>query len=570
MMSGLTTTAHQSNETLITNRKVPNMWTCSCLAQVLPASGISIGTAPNNRRRSLCAAIVAVGSIVVAVLGTPLMRAAHAGEAEKPASSEQAKQTPPAPSSQKAPGLPVTRADLAAAYLRLEQAYFSRPPVGDKIATINKAFDKATLAFFMGRNADAIRAIDALTETLGPENTPAAERAVVSLKVAVEPPVWTIGDPPRAVARIASIYEWPTAEPIELKLQLRLVEPGGRTVFGRTIAITVGPGCKADATVPLELSTDRLKPGLYRIELGPVDGRCLAVGRVSVIDGASLDEQRRANETMLAQLKPSSAQMVQSLASCRARNHLLNDRPSDENSVQFLSDLNALARDVASEIHALSSGKDPYFRRRGDYWRVLRVGNREIPLRVYAPEGASKDGPLPLLVVLHGMGGDENMFLEAYGAGIVKQIADKEGLLVASPLTYSFGSEIKTLYALIEALGYDYSINSDRVYVLGHSMGAGAAAGLARGRSDTVAAACCIAGGRFQTKSDSPPILVVSPELDGVVPPKRLQESAQKAMSEGMPGELKIMPGYGHTLAVGAILPEAVSWLLRHRRSTSP
>ena len=86
------------------------MWTCSCLVQVFPASGISIDTAPNNRRRSLCAAIVAVGSIVVVVLGTPLMCAAHAGEVEKPASSEQAKQTPPAPSLQKAIGLPVTRA----------------------------------------------------------------------------------------------------------------------------------------------------------------------------------------------------------------------------------------------------------------------------------------------------------------------------------------------------------------------------------------------------------------------------------------------------------------------------
>ena len=188
----------------------------------------------------------------------------------------------------------------------------------------------------MGRNADAIRAIDALTETLGPETCAAAERAVVSLKVAVEPPVWTIGGPPRAVARIGSIYEWPTAEPIELKLQLRVVEPGGRAVFGRTIAITVGTGCKVDATVPLELSTDRLKPGLHRIELGPVDGRSLAVGRVSVVNGVSLDEQARAaNEKRLAQIESSSPQIAQALATCLARNRLLNDRPSDANSAQF-------------------------------------------------------------------------------------------------------------------------------------------------------------------------------------------------------------------------------------------
>jgi len=164
------------------------------------------------------------------------------------------------------------------------------------------------------------------------------------------------------------------------------------------------------------------------------------------------------------------------------------------------------------------------------------------------------------------MGGDENMFLEAYGAGVIKQIADNTGLLIASPLTYKFSSNAKALDALIESLSYDYAIDHDRIYVLGHSLGAGATAGLARGRGDTIAAACCIAGGAFQAKPGTPPLLVVSPELDGVVPPKTLKASAENAAAAGMPIELRIMLGYGHTLAVGAMLPEAVDWLLQHRR----
>jgi predicted esterase len=540
----------------------------SCLVVLVSVRVNVNGIAARHRRLLITTMIVAVGWVTADGPATPFsMRQARAGEAQNPASSEQAKQTPPAPSSQKALGLPVTRADLAAAYLRLEQAYFSRPPVGEKIATINKTFDQATLAFFMGRNAGAIRAIDALTESLGPEKLAMAERAVASLKIVVEPPVWTSGRPLQATGRLTSIYEWPSAEPIELKLQLRLVEPGGRVVFDRTIAMTVGPGCKVDATVPLELPIDRLKPGLYRIELGPVDGRGLAVGRVSVVDGVSLDEQRAANERRLAQVEPSTPQIAQALATCRARNRLLNDRPSDANSAQFLTDLNALAGEVASETQILVSGKDPYSRRRGDYWRVLQIANGEIPLRIYAPEAAMKDELVPLLIVLHGMGGDENMFLEAYGAGAIKQIADNKGLLIASPLTYKFSSNAKTLDALIEALSYDYAIDRDRVYVLGHSLGAGATAGLARGRGDTIAAACCIAGGTFQAKPGTPPVLVVSPDLDGVVPPKALKASAENAAAAGMSIELRIMPGYGHTLAVGTILPEAINWLLHHRRA---
>ena len=77
----------------------------------------------------------------------------------------------------------VTRADLASAYLRLEQAYFAHPPVGEKLVEINKVFDQATLAFFTGRNAEAIRTIDTLTESLTVRPLTEAERAVASLKV---------------------------------------------------------------------------------------------------------------------------------------------------------------------------------------------------------------------------------------------------------------------------------------------------------------------------------------------------------------------------------------------------
>lgn len=464
----------------------------------------------------------------------------------------------------------VTRADLAAAYLRLEQALLPNPPAADEVARINREFDRATQAFFLGNHSEAIRTIDGLWESLVARQRTPTERALVSLKASVEPPVWIPGQNERADCRVASLYAWPSPEPFDEKLQLRLVSPRGETVVERPCAVKLGGGQAVDVQVALEVADKQLAPGLYRIELAPEDGRPLAVGRVQVVAGPSLDEQRAANESRLARIESTAPEITPALASCRARNQLLSDRPSEENSAQFLADLNALASDVASEIHALESGKNPYFRRAGDSWRVLQVDKREIPLRIYAPQVAAQGTAVPLLVVLHGMGGDENMFLEAYGAGIVKKLADEKGLLVASPLAYRFGNDIGTLHALLDTLSRDYSIDRNRVYALGHSMGASAAAGLARGHGDTIAAACCIAGGQFRFAPDSPPLLVVSPEWDGVVPPKRLQESVQAALAEGMRGELRIMPDYGHTLAVGAVLPEAVEWLLRHRQSSTP
>lgn len=510
------------------------------------------------------AQIAACGLMVAVVAG----RRPHPSFAEEPTGNGPAASATAGTSS--APSRPaITRADLAAAYLRLELAFFARSLSLEETAKINKTFDQATQAFFLGSNAEAIRTIDSLTKSLAAEKHRDSANALVSLKVTVDPPVLPADSPRQIVCRVTSIYDWPSRDTSTSDFQLRVVSPQGNVVADRPCSVTLANGRTKDTQVSLEFSEDRLRPGMYRIEVAPTEGSSLVVSRFHVIDGAALDNQRLENEKRLGKLSASSGQISQALTTCRARNRLLNDRPSEENSAQFLADLNALAYEVASEIRALESGKSPYSNRQGDYWRVLEIGKREIPLRLCVPKLAEPKAAVPLLVVFHGMGGDENMFLEAYGAGIVKRLCEEKGLIVASPLAYSFGSDIKTLQALIDSLSNDYAIDRDRVYVLGHSMGAGAAAGLARGHSDTVAAACCIAGGRFQAASNSAPILVVSPELDGVVAPKRLQESARQALSNGMPGELKIMPGYGHTLAVGAILPEAIDWLLQHRRAAS-
>ncbi len=83
---------------------------------------------------------------------------------------------------------------MAAAYLRLEQAFFASPPPAEEIARINKAFDQATQAFFLGNNAGAIRAIDSLTQSLSHDTSSPLESALVSLKATVEPPVWQAYD----------------------------------------------------------------------------------------------------------------------------------------------------------------------------------------------------------------------------------------------------------------------------------------------------------------------------------------------------------------------------------------
>ena len=41
----------------------------------------------------------------------------------------------------------------------------------------------------------------------------------------------------------------------------------------------------------------------------------------------------------------------------------------------------------------------------------------KVPFRVFAPPTSDDGAKRPLIIALHGAGGDENMFMDAYGAG---------------------------------------------------------------------------------------------------------------------------------------------------------
>ena len=493
------------------------------------------------------------------------------------ASTEALSADPPEPSKAdkragaKAANQRVTRADLAAAYLRLEQAYFANPPQGERNTEVNKTFDQATLAFFTGKNADAVRALSELALSLGSQPASPVRRGLMSLKVIVEPQVWSTAQAPAAQAKLLSIYEAPLEAPLDLPLKLRLIGPTDKAVFERELKAQVGPGLLVDQTLPLEVKPEQIPPGLYRVELQAGDEPPLTCTQVSVVGGASLSELRAANEKRLAAIKPAGEELAAALKSCQARNALLDEKASSDNSTQFLADFHQLSREIEAEVTLLEQGKDPYSRRAGDYWRVLGEGRSEIPLRIYAPAATTSETPSPLLIVLHGAGGDENMFLEGYGVGMIKRIADKHGVLIASPSTNKFGGNPAHFDKLLASLNSEYKIDPQRIYVLGHSMGAGATAALARALPDKIAAACCVAGGGgYQGKNGIPPLLAIVAEVDGVIPPAGLIAAAEKAKEAGAPVELLEMPGFGHTLVVGSTLERAVDWVLGHKLAPEP
>lgn len=72
-------------------------------------------------------------------------------------------------------------------------------------------------------------------------------------------------------------------------------------------------------------------------------------------------------------------------------------------------------KEANTMLDALEAGKDPLAARRGEFKKAYlsKVDNTVQPYQMFVPSSYDKSKPSPLVIALHGMGGDENSYLEA-------------------------------------------------------------------------------------------------------------------------------------------------------------
>jgi predicted esterase len=464
------------------------------------------------------------------------------------------------------PGIPVTRADLADSYIAFERVLREHPPAESRVGEVNRAFDAATLAFFSGAFERVIEAVDRLRDSLiaGPAS-PRDRMLLASLKIDMEPPVLVLGGKVAPVATTASMYRVEAAASVSLKLRL---SAAGQEPF--EIPVMLERDALGGYFVETRLPADRLHAGRYELALS-VGQADYVVRRRWTVAARSLDALRGELMGRLDALADSEP-LRRAREVFRDRAALLTDLPSEVDSAQFLTDPLLLTVDLRTELDAIETGRNPYAGRSGETYRPLRRNGGTIPLWVFAPPApasAAASSPAstaarPLVIVFHGAGGDERMFLDGYGGGRIRDLAIQHDFVVASPLTNPFLRDPGAADALIDDLSADYRIDSARVYVLGHSLGAGAA-GLIAARSARAAAACTIAGGMFGDAARVCPTLVCLAKLDAVNPIARSRPAADAALARGLPLEIRVIENYGHTLVVGHVLPDAIAWLLARR-----
>ncbi len=166
----------------------------------------------------------------------------------------------------------------------------------------------------------------------------------------------------------------------------------------------------------------------------------------------------------------------------------------------------------------------------GDIVNSIQIDGTERTYRVHLPGGIAPAAGAPVLIVLHGGGGNGKQVDHAKG---ISDLADQEGFIAVYPngsgrtsklltwnayncCAYAHAQDIDDvafISALIDRVIADYDVDPTRIYITGHSNGAMMTFRLACELSDKIAAAAPYAGA-LNTDSCSPdspvPMLIMN------------------------------------------------------------
>jgi poly(3-hydroxybutyrate) depolymerase len=240
-----------------------------------------------------------------------------------------------------------------------------------------------------------------------------------------------------------------------------------------------------DTPLAMALDFSTVPDGAYMLDVEVLDGpRSLGTASVRVAVQKGLDARVAALEKMAAAAPPDVRADIRYPADYlrKVNRGLIEIGPFD------LAKELAAAEGIAT---AARRGRDPFAGRTGDFERhyVLEGAGEIMPYRVYVPKSYTGAKPLPLVIALHGLGGNEDVFMDGYSKRI-PELAEQYGYLVASPLGYrvdgfygySYGNDApakrkqqlseEDVMQVLARMRKDFKIDESRIYLMGHSMGA--------------------------------------------------------------------------------------------------
>jgi predicted peptidase len=214
--------------------------------------------------------------------------------------------------------------------------------------------------------------------------------------------------------------------------------------------------------------------------------------------------------------------------------------------------------------------------------QTASVLNRQIVRTVrlnyltYLPAeyGKDKEKKWPLMLFLHGSGESGSDVEKVKVHGPPKLIAAGKDMpfIVISPQCPNAreGWDPEALTALLDEVGEKYTVDPDRVYLTGLSMGGYGTWALAAAHPERFAAAAPICGGgrpRTAGRLKSLPLWVFHGAKDATVPLSQSQEMVDALKAAGGDVRFTVYPEAGHDSWTETYdNPELYTWLLSHKR----
>jgi poly(3-hydroxybutyrate) depolymerase len=219
----------------------------------------------------------------------------------------------------------------------------------------------------------------------------------------------------------------------------------------------------------------------------------------------------------------------------------------------------------------------------------FKDAGKEMEYALFVPSTYDKEKKTPLVVALHGLYSNPQQILRYPG---MTDQAEKYGYIVVAPMGYNtrgwYGatplvrgrgddpanlSELseKDVMNVLEIVRKEYTIDPDRIYLLGHSMGGGGTWHLAMKHPDLFAALAPIAPATLRPAKDlekikALPVILVQGAKDVLVNVDRVRPWAAEMKKLGMVYEYIEDPEGNHINVAFDNLPKIFAFFEKHKR----
>jgi predicted esterase len=345
-------------------------------------------------------------------------------------------------------------------------------------------------------------------------------------------------------------------------------------------------GVEPDFTKPvsIEAAIPDLADGYYQLTLTlrPKDGDPIVKTAPALI-ARGLNSQAAAIKTraalVAAKLKADKKDdMLLAIPAVEYAASMVDMANSGQLSVER-ADVKGAVINASATLDRIEKGEDPLRASRGDIQWAYRsaVDGTVQPYRFYIPTKYDAKKKWPLVVALHGMGGDENSFFSGYKNGAIRRVAEDRGYIVVCPKgrgPYSMYLALaeRDVIDVINEMKRDFSIDDDRVYLMGHSMGGYGSWSIAVDNPDLFAAIGPIAGGgtpfsRPKLKAITHvPWVVVHGDKDPTVPVEESRKMVKAGKELGVDIKYIEVSGGNHSDVVAPAFKDIFDWFDAHKR----